>query len=1035
MKIFDLAPETIEDKDINCIDQLWFALLHKKPNGQIIPGEDKVNNIAITGPYGSGKSTIIQSFFKNRIDDETIQEDECLFISLAKFGFKERVTEGQLNLFDINASSIDKQQKARGLSSTQVFEKTILEKLYLASLHKISHCNRIKHLWLAGTISLLALTSMCLFNKDILTHLSYGNLALFNIHWLIILPIPSKSLSICFFSVLLGILIFLILEETTQQGKFALKSQFIELEFCNDGLNTNTSILASELNGIIKILRTTNYKYIIFEDLDRLNDLILIERLRDLNITLNTPGSGLNRQIKFIYAISDNTFASLSHDSALSRVKFFDYIYSVTPYVTTYNAQQKWLEWLKQVELDEEFHNDKDKEFIFRMSNYIGDGRLIKNIITDYQYHREIIKQKMFNNYNHLQLMAIVIYKNLFHNDYSKLLNNDGNLYCVLHSRYKLIESAQNNIRREIERLDKQYNEDCLALINSSDFAKRIFNIVPKETQHMPNLLTIQVDMLHKTTIDRYTELTPGMLFDDDVTWLVPKNNNFPNMKYSPLSVLIKQIPDQDINNDYNKIRQKYNNITETYYLQKNSLNVKLEEISTLSLAKVLQQTRIVPGFDKNNEYDQAITKLLKSGYINEDYQKYINIHHQYGDLNYDDADFVYRIQTGLVKENDCIYVPHNPAEVIKHINEDDILTTPIDNIYLFAYSQVRNELSKSQLIRDNIYQSNNLINILFECCYTQAKYNDDNGYYTSIFNGDMFNYLTDGWNNNPLAQLRSLIAYNPQQRKLKFVVARLLAEIKKNDGKYDSILQYAEDFNLIPIQSLYNEKDNNIHAIAEQITNLRIKYNKLLPLDKQFQTGSQKPQLPFNPDELVNHHFYKKIIEQSSYQINIENIVFVLKFLFPDAEKKHDIYTKNYSVICQCPTVAEYINNNINVYLEKVFFTLHDKQSDGEKNLSTLINNLNIKPETRQYIIDKEEVKFSNITHISQELWQYIVKNNKAKCNSCNIKAYYKVYAYDQDFSKWVNMNAQTVVKIKHLPEEIKTDFKRNGINIQSEI
>lgn len=80
----------------------------------------------------------------------------------------------------------------------------------------------------------------------------------------------------------------------------------------------------------------------IFEDIDRFDDLAIFEELRKLNDLLNMApgivGKEGNKVVSFVYAVKDSIFALNGESNEGSRevlgsrrVKFFDMIISVVP--------------------------------------------------------------------------------------------------------------------------------------------------------------------------------------------------------------------------------------------------------------------------------------------------------------------------------------------------------------------------------------------------------------------------------------------------------------------------------------------------------------------------------------------------------------------------------------------------------------------------------------------------------------------------------------------------------------------------------
>ena len=94
-----------------------------------------------------------------------------------------------------------------------------------------------------------------------------------------------------------------------------------------------------------------NFDTVIFEDIDRFDDLAIFEELRKLNDLLNMApgvvGKEGNKVVSFVYAVKDSIFAldrELDQDSrevlGSGRVKFFDMIISVIPFISKFNANE-----------------------------------------------------------------------------------------------------------------------------------------------------------------------------------------------------------------------------------------------------------------------------------------------------------------------------------------------------------------------------------------------------------------------------------------------------------------------------------------------------------------------------------------------------------------------------------------------------------------------------------------------------------------------------------------------------------------------
>lgn len=109
------------------------------------------------------------------------------------------------------------------------------------------------------------------------------------------------------------------------------------------------------LDEIVYFFEANEYDTVIFEDIDRFENPLIFEELRNLNALLNkVPGikSG-NRTVHFVYAVRDSIFEAAAIESTnericadklkgmvagSGRVKFFDQIIPVIPFLSELNS-------------------------------------------------------------------------------------------------------------------------------------------------------------------------------------------------------------------------------------------------------------------------------------------------------------------------------------------------------------------------------------------------------------------------------------------------------------------------------------------------------------------------------------------------------------------------------------------------------------------------------------------------------------------------------------------------------------------------
>lgn len=95
------------------------------------------------------------------------------------------------------------------------------------------------------------------------------------------------------------------------------------------------------LDEIIFLLEKANIRYVVFEDLDRADDMNIFYELRELNMLINSSTQMHNQTVTFIYVMGDDNFASAygsPYETAESKAKFFDVNVYVRPFISRVNG-------------------------------------------------------------------------------------------------------------------------------------------------------------------------------------------------------------------------------------------------------------------------------------------------------------------------------------------------------------------------------------------------------------------------------------------------------------------------------------------------------------------------------------------------------------------------------------------------------------------------------------------------------------------------------------------------------------------------
>lgn len=409
---------------------------------------DEILNIAVTGPYGSGKSSVIKTF-KERVDKDV----KVLDISLATLDADaslyaaENTTTAGDNGKDIQQPTITAEQKEIlnrkiefSILQQLVYRKT-LETLPFSRLRKIRHFS--KHtiqtmaMYVVGAVVLIAFVLQLDFMQIPLFYETFG------------IPITAQHvISIVSIILLLTMMYETVVYIIKNYGGIHLQKISIggnEIDIHDDG-----SIFNRHLDEILYFFQCTDYNVVIIEDLDRFNTTDIFLKLRELNHLIN-KSEMIGRTIKFVYAVKDDMFK----DS--SRSKFFDYITTVIPVITTINSRDMLKRALKEQGHDGEVADDDIRDIAF----HIDDMRLLYNIVNEYHQYT----QRLDKNGQHLEakkMLAMMTVKNYHPHDFSELHNRKGRLYDILspQTKRKFVDIAIN--KRIAERI-KQAEEQLAA--------------------------------------------------------------------------------------------------------------------------------------------------------------------------------------------------------------------------------------------------------------------------------------------------------------------------------------------------------------------------------------------------------------------------------------------------------------------------------------------------------------------------------------------------------------------------------------------
>lgn len=385
--------------------------------------QPNVFNIALTGSYGAGKSSILKTF------KAYYPEYHYVNVSLASF-------------VEVNMSESDSIPKSNEDSFEEQLEYSILQQLFYhvkatnipeSRFGRIERTSRKKRIFVVVCILLFVVANLCLFCQEQVTK-----------YFLIPTEVLKSSflfgLSICVF--ILGICVILF-QLILFIKKISIKNLTLDKATLEFEEKKNVSIMNRYLDEILYLFQEKKYNVVIFEDIDRFENTHIFTKLRELNLILN-QSEEIGRRIVFLYALKDDIFAN-----AEERTKFFDYIVPVIPFVNASNSGDLFRRKIANLHIPEA---EVRSSFITDISAFVNDMRVLTNVVNEFDLYRNLLDKKL----NKEKLLAMILYKNLFPTDFSLLHQNKGVVYQTFFSAPKIRNEIREDDSDRLKEIDSE---------------------------------------------------------------------------------------------------------------------------------------------------------------------------------------------------------------------------------------------------------------------------------------------------------------------------------------------------------------------------------------------------------------------------------------------------------------------------------------------------------------------------------------------------------------------------------------------------
>lgn len=625
-------------------------------------GDENVKNIALTGPYGSGKSSVLKTLMRD------FNKAKYLNISLATLEddtFYQETKDTQYSDCDESKKKLTQEKE----SINHLIEYSILQQIiYKEESHKLrqSRLKRIQNIkwWKALLVAFLLVTSIIasivLFRPKFLMVEILCDIFSCNYTW-------AKTWSVLCLLYLIGVSVYIvsyviISTYNARINKLNIKNGEIDIK-------ENTSIFNKHLDEIIYFFEATKYNVVIIEDLDRFETNHIFLKLREINHLLNASNS-IGRRIVFIYAVRDDLF------SDINRTKFFDYIVPIIPVINSSNASDKLLSALREKGIE-----DISEKVCKDLGLYIDDMRVMYNIVDEYIQYRGKLGKKIKQRV----LLGIIVYKNYFPKDFAELHNRRGVVYKIISSKKEYVKEITSAQQEEKRKLEAKCADETIKHQNLT--GKELRSIYVMEYIKHNSSICCFYEGSNKYSL---TEIVnDAKLFEKLRRSEINKYGyqGYYGISIADLNIKFEEI-EKSVNSEYTYL-QRVNFKTEVLHLLKNDIKRLEEDIARhqqMSLAELLRlytPKAFINDIAEINDNHKLVEFLIKEGYINEFYYDYISYFYP-GTLTPEDKDYIADLRIGNTKSYD--YQLYKIQSVIDEIPEKAYVNGGVLNITLVEY-------------------------------------------------------------------------------------------------------------------------------------------------------------------------------------------------------------------------------------------------------------------------------------------------------------------------------------------------------------
>lgn len=939
-----LAPQT--DVDLTAYEEaLKFAL-----------SNESVKNVAITGAYGAGKSSVMETFKNTQYG----KQYKYLHISLAHFE-KINPIKGTLSTEEQVVHQLE------GKIINQLVHKIPVENIAdsRVSLRKKPNEESVMK-WTIGIMTGIIISLYFFFFQSMLA-VETNNLFLRNL-----CRILTKQEVLI---LIIIIAVFLIYQLIRYLVTAQMKNRFFrkicvkdyEIEMFGEDKENSFSYFDRYLDEIKYLLRNADIDVFVFEDIDRYNTNLIFEKLREINSIVNV---GQEKPIRFFYLVRDDLFVQKD------RTKFFDFIIPILPIVSGHNSFDVFFQYMGKD------GGKLSRLFLKQISLYIDDMRILKNIYNEYQIYVQKYKG-ISGSKSPEKIFSLVTYKNLFPEDFIRLQRGEGYVKALFKVKKALADNEVEKMEKQIiesekmEKIEKE-NAELTILKDYKELDALFFRLDGK----------YRCDGKERNEYVSLSEFVSGIISNPEK---VERYDDFysewENCESEIRSLISNMEEDDEYKTRREEIRRKndyldsklsniiYNRValeTERDDLK----NINYQEYVSKYGEKVLK-LEVIKGDRYNRKiqnslYSELIHFLLANGYIDENYADYMVVFHE-GDLVLQDKKYVRAVLDNA--ELGYLYPIQNPSVVGEYLTDKNLEREAVLNLSMFEHYYNKGTETQKTALGNAICQKKayDFICLLLE--KSNIAFLEWIDRINTIWRGT-FEYIKDSSFEEQLLSLFSAaMLFSRYQYLFKYHFVReekeyILNVVCKDSSAFEQVLNHDKISGGARVRFLECFKDN---------------WTTL---------GWKMPYFEFDMEH--SKDFAEVVYYNNFYEINLGMIKQILQkwYGIKIDENETQLWDKIVASNNQGkePTpLYLYIYNNINLYIDMVIKS-NIEVCDSSENLAAMVLAADV--EHQEMLISNMQTCIEGVTEVSHlNSVNRLIRHGKLAYTTKNIFAYYDLY------------------------------------------